>query len=347
MRRNIIICTGFIAAATIISSIFSYISNNVINVSMIYILSVLMIARYTDGYISGIVASVINTFFVNFMFTYPYMEFNFSLQGYPITFLCMLIVSTITSATTTQLKAQAAILNEREKLLMEAEKEKMRANLLRAVSHDLRTPLTSIIGTSSTYLENSSSLSDEEKYTLIQTIYDDSDWLLNMVENLLSITRIRSDNTQVTKSPEPLEEVVSEAVLRLRKRLPKASVKVLIPDDFIMIPMDATLIEQVLINLLENAYYHGNPDMPIHLTAYTDEKHAWFQVTDHGSGIPPEHLSTIFDGSIYDSKSTDSRKGMGIGLSICKTIISAHNGQITASNTEDGACFAFCLPLGG
>ena len=168
-----------------------------------------------------------------------------------------------------------------------------------------------------------------------------------MVENLLSITRIRSDNTQVTKSPEPLEEVVSEAVLRLRKRLPKASVKVLIPDDFIMIPMDATLIEQVLINLLENAYYHGNPDMPIHLTAYTDEKNAWFQVTDHGSGIPPEHLSTIFDGSIYDSKSTDSRKGMGIGLSICKTIISAHNGQITASNTEDGACFAFCLPLGG
>ena len=157
----------------------------------------------------------------------------------------------------------------------------------------------------------------------IQTIYDDSDWLLNMVENLLSITRIRSDNTQVTKSPEPLEEVVSEAVLRLRKRLPKASVKVLIPDDFIMIPMDATLIEQVLINLLENAYYHGNPDMPIHLTAYTDEKNAWFQVTDHGSGIPPEHLSTIFDGSIYDSKSTDSRKGMGIGLSICKTIISA------------------------
>lgn len=346
MRRNILICTGFVTAATVISSIFSYISSNVINVSMIYILSVLMIARYTDGYIPGIIASVISTLFVNFMFTYPYMEFNLSLRGYPITFLCMLTVSTITSATTTQLKAQAAILNEREKQLMEAEKEKMRANLLRAVSHDLRTPLTSIIGTSSTYLENASALSESEKHNLLQNIYDDSNWLLNMVENLLSITRIRDGNTQVTKTPEPLEEVVSEAVIRLRKRIPGASIKVQIPDDFIMIPMDATLIEQVLINLMENAYYHGNPKMPILLNTYIENGMAWFQVIDHGPGIPPEHLTTIFDGSIYNSKSTDSRKGMGIGLSICKTIISAHNGQITAKNTDDGACFTFSLPLG-
>ncbi len=347
MRRNILICAGFVTAATIVSTIFEYISHDVINVSMIYILSVLMIARYTDGYIPGIAASVISTIFVNFMFTYPYMEFNFSLQGYPVTFLAMLTVSTITSAATTQLKTQATILSEREKLLMEAEKEKMRANLLRAVSHDLRTPLTSIIGTSSAYLENFSDLPDSKKCDLVQTIYDDSNWLLNMVENLLSITRIRDEVTQVVKTHESLEEVVSEAVLRFRKRLPKACVKVQIPDEFIMIPMDATLIEQVLINLLENAYYHGNPDMPIHLTVYLSDQAAYFQVKDHGPGIPQESLADIFDGSVYNSKSVDSRKGMGIGLSICKTIISAHNGRIVASNAEDGACFTFCLPLGG
>lgn len=344
---NFLICTGFLTAATIAATVFSYISDSLINVSMFYILSVLMIARYTEGYIPGIIASVVCTIFVNLVFTYPYMELNFLMRGYPVTFLCMLTVATITSAATTRMKAQSIILNEREKLLMEAEKEKMRANLLRAISHDLRTPLTSIIGASSTYLENSAALSDNEKSALIQNIYDDSNWLLNMVENLLSITRIRNGNTQVTKIPEPLEEVVSEAVLRLKKRIPNVIIKVQIPDDFIMIPMDATLIEQVLINLMENAFYHGNPNMPIHLNTYIQGGLVWFQISDYGPGIPEDRLSTIFDGAAYTHQSTDSRKGMGIGLSICKTIISAHSGTITASNVTNGACITFSLPLGG
>ena len=345
--NNFLICTGFLVAATAVATVFSYISDSLINVSMFYILSVLMIARYTDGYVPGIIASIVCTVFINLVFTYPYMELNFHMRGYPITFLCMLTVATITSAATTRMKAQSIILNEREKLLMEAEKEKMRANLLRAISHDLRTPLTSIIGTSSTYLENSDTLSDSEKSALIQNISDDSNWLLNMVENLLSITRIRDGNTQVTRIPEPLEEVVSAAVLRLKKRIPTAIIKVQVPDDFIMIPMDATLIEQVLINLMENAFYHGNSNMPIHLNTYIQDNMAWFQVSDYGPGIPGDRLSTIFDGATYTSQSTDSRKGMGIGLSICKTIISAHNGKITASNIADGARITFNLPLGG
>ncbi len=345
--NNFLICTGFLVAATVAATVFSYISDSFISVSMFYILSVLMIARYTEGYIPGIIASVVCTIFVNLVFTYPYMELNFHMRGYPVTFLCMLTVATITSAATTRMKAQSIVLNEREKLLMEAEKEKMRANLLRAISHDLRTPLTSIIGTSSTYLENSATLSDSEKSALVQNIYDDSNWLLNMVENLLSITRIRDGNTQVTKIPEPLEEVVSEAVQRLKKRIPNAVIKVRIPDDFIMIPMDAMLIEQVLINLIENAFYHGNPNMPIYLNTYIEDNMARFQISDYGPGIPEDRLSTIFDGASYACQSTDSRKGMGIGLSICKTIISAHSGTITASNATNGACITFSLPLGG
>ncbi len=344
--RNFGVSLGFLTAATAAAGLLSRFSSNMVNVSMIYILSVLMIARYTDGYIPGIAASVINTFFVNLVFTYPYMELNFSLEGYPATFLCMLAISVITSAATSRMKEQSLILSEREKLLMEAEKEKMRANLLRAISHDLRTPLTSIIGTSTAYLENSDALSDSDKKAMVQNIHEDSNWLLNMVENLLSVTRIRDGESKVSKTPEPLEEVVSEAVQRFRKRLPDALVTVKVPEDFIMIPMDATLIEQVLINLLENAYYHGNPRKPITLNAFIQDGMACFQVSDHGPGIPVQNLSSIFDGSVYTAKSSDSRKGMGIGLSICKTIISAHSGSIEAANLSDGACFTFSLPLG-
>ena len=121
------------------------------------------------------------------------------MTGYPITFVAMFSISSITSAITSNMKTQARVLAEREKMLMEAEKEKMRANLLRAISHDLRTPLTSIIGSSTVYLENGSSLPEVEKNALVRHILEDSNWLLNMVENLLSVTRINNETAKVTK----------------------------------------------------------------------------------------------------------------------------------------------------
>ena len=133
---------------------FFYYGKNTTSVAIIYVLSVMLVARYTVGYASGIVASLFGVGFVNYVFTYPYMTLNFTIDGYPVTFVGMTVVSVITSAMTTKFKKQSQMLNEREKLLMEAEKETMRANLLRAVSHDLRTPLTAIIGLASTYLEN-------------------------------------------------------------------------------------------------------------------------------------------------------------------------------------------------
>ena len=230
---------------------------------------------------------------------------------------------------------------------MEAEKEKMRANLLRAVSHDLRTPLTSIIGTSSAYLDSGSSLTEEERRSMVQTIYDDSNWLLHMVENLLSVTRIRQTDAHVSTTLEPVEEVVSEAVSRLKKRLPGARIRVSTPEDFIMAPMDATLIEQVIINLLENGIYHSGSDAPMELTVTAEQKNAVFRIRDHGHGIREDLLPNIFDGYADTATSSgDSRKGMGIGLSICKTIIMAHDGDIWAENLPDGALFTFTLPLG-
>lgn len=345
--HNILITITLLAAATAGTGMLVYSTQNTTNISIVYMLAVMLIARFSHGYVPGIIASLFAVVFVNFVFTYPYMELDFTLEGYPLTFVGMLLISSITSTTTTHLKEKNKIINEREKMLMEAEKEKMRANLLRAISHDLRTPLTSIIGTSSTYLENRNTLGDEEKADMVQTIYDDSNWLLNMVENLLSVTRIRDDNTCVNKTLEPLEEVVSEAVQRFRKRLPEAQVTVSIPDEFIMIPLDATLIEQVIINLLENAYYHSNSTEPITFQITSDKADASFSVIDQGDGIKEPYLPTIFDGYTPAANTeSDSHKGMGIGLSICKTIIMAHGGEIYADNHEHGAVFTFTLPLG-
>lgn len=217
---NILFTSLILAAATFLAYLFFYLGKNTTSVAIIYILAVVFISRYTQGYVPGIISSFVGVICVNYIFTYPFMKFNFTIDGYPVTFLGMIIIASLISTMTSHLKLQNRIINEREKLLMEAEKEAMRANLLRAISHDLRTPLTGIIGASSAYLENQENLSEKEKTAFVKNIYDDSNWLLNMVENLLTITRIRASNTAIHKTSELLEEVVSESVQRLRKRLP-------------------------------------------------------------------------------------------------------------------------------
>ncbi|MEF9840608.1 MAG: DUF4118 domain-containing protein, partial [Lachnospiraceae bacterium] len=175
-----------LAAATLISFLFfHFATHNTENIGLVYILALVLIARFTSSYLPGILASIVCVICVNFLFTYPFFSLNFNLGGYPLSFVVMLAISLTTSATTSNLKQQATVIAEREQLLLEAEKEKMRSNLLRAVSHDLRTPLTSIIGSSAAYLENETVLNVQEKQELVQHIHEDSNWLLNMVENLL------------------------------------------------------------------------------------------------------------------------------------------------------------------
>lgn len=154
---------------------------------------------------------------------------------------------------------------ERQQVLMDKEKEQLRGNLLRGISHDLRTPLTGIIGASSALLENEARISPESRRQLLEDIDEDANWLLHMVENVLSITRINQEEGGIQKVPEAMEEVVAQAANRCRKRLPGLLLRVYAPDEFLMAPMDGTLIEQVLINLIENAYRYGDNQKPINV----------------------------------------------------------------------------------
>ena len=340
-----LLCLG---VSTLLAYMFFHFGHkNSANIALIYILALIVIALNTTGYLYGIAASVFCVACVNTIFTYPYFKMDFTLDGYPVTFLGMLAISIVTSTVTTRMKQQKAALDEREHKLAEADKERIRANLLRAVSHDLRTPLTSIIGSSASYLEDYQKLTEEERLELVSNINEDSHWLLNMVENLLTVTRIRNDSASVNKSLEPVEEVMSEAVFRLKKRIPDANIRVLLPEEFVMIPMDATLIEQVLVNLMENAVFHAGSTEPIECRAEIGRDTVTFFVTDQGVGIDEDKLETIFDGTGQtENSSADGHKGMGIGLSICKTIIVAHGGTISARNLERGAQFGFTLPRG-
>lgn len=342
--HNILIMVAYLSIATLLSYLFfTAAPQNLANVSLFYILALILIARSTDGYWYGLITSIISVICINFLYTYPYFKVNFTLAGYPVTFVGMLTISIFTSTMTTMLKQQSQIIAEREKIIMENEKEKMRATLLRAISHDIRTPLTSIISATSSYLDHSEDFKKEDIEKLISHVQDDSNWLLHMVENLLSVTRIQDEKKTVTKTQEIVEEVVSEAVLRVKKRLPNAKILVEIPEDYLLVPMDAMLIEQVIINLLENAITHSQSKQPVELLVTEETDSVTFHVVDYGIGIDEAILPHIFDAHTI-SKTSDSHKGMGIGLSICKTIIVAHNGTILAINHENGAEFQFTLP---
>ena len=308
-------------------------------VSMIFVLVVVLVARLTDGYAYGAAASFVGVVCVNYIFTYPYWEFNFTISGYPLTFLTMFTVSLIVSALTSQIKRQ-------EQLRVETDRETMRANLLRAVSHDLRTPLTSIVGSASAILENDALLPPQQKTALLRNVRSEAQWLIRMVENLLSITRMGDGTARLSKELEAAEEVLSSVAGKFQQRFPGIQLTLTAPREALFVPMDAILIEQVLMNLLENAAAHGQSSA-ILLSAERQSAGAVFTVRDNGLGIPEEILPEIFSPALPSKlHAGDDRRNMGIGLSVCSSIVKAHGGSMSACNVrEGGAMFRFTLPM--
>ena len=305
--RMLLLLGAAVAVCSVLSRVHD--DNNPFAV-LIFVLAVAIVALVTNGYVWGVLASVIGVFCVNYMFTYPFWSFDMSITGYPLTFVVMLVVSVVISTLTTRVK-------QTERLRYEIESEKLRADLLRALSHDLRTPLASIEGADSLLLEQPD-LSEAERRTLLEQIRQETRWLTRITENMLSVTRMAGEQVSLHRTDEVVEEIVDSAVMKLRRSRNALPVTVIRPQEILTAPMDATLMEQVILE-------------------------------DDGAGFPPELLPQLFDRKLLPQPRScaDGRRGLGLGLTLCSAIIKAHGGRMTAENRpEGGARVCLWLPAG-
>lgn len=336
--KDIIFTVCVLAVASVVGFLLTKIRGDCY-VQLLFILCVVFISRFTNGYLCGLISSLAGTLAVNYAFTYPYFKLDFSVADYTISFAVMLTVSVIIGMTTTRLKDQ-------NKIQAEIDREKMSGNLLRAISHDIRTPLTSISGAVQGIIENRSKLDEDQLMSLLYDVRDEADRLVKMVENILTVTRIREQTGEIPKTLEAAEEIIAEAVRKFRKNR-NIPVEIEIPGELLMIPMDPFLIEQVILNIMENSVIHGGATL-IALSLEDENGIAVFRISDNGRGISEKMKNKLFSGYFIhaDEKEGDAKMNMGIGLSVCSTIISAHGGSISAGNTpEGGAEFTFTLPL--
>ena len=237
---------------------------------------------------------------------------------------------------------------EKESAAVLAKNERLRANLLRAISHDLRTPLTSISGNASNLMSNYDKLDDEMRMQIFTDIFNDSQWLISLVENLLSVTRIEEGRMNFNMSVELMDEVIEEAMRHINRKSTEHNISVEYKDELILARMDARLIIQVIINIVDNAIKYTPAGSEIRITAEKQEYTVSVRISDNGAGIPDSIKPRVFE-MFFTGESTiaDNRRSLGLGLSLCKSIINAHGGEITLTdNTPHGSVFTFTLPSG-
>ena len=293
-------------------------------VPMIFVFGVFLISLKTHGYCYGITSAIVSVFAVNFAFTYPYYVFDFFVEESILSAVIMLAVAVSTSTLNSRIRDQ-------EKLRAESEKERMRGNLLRAISHDLRTPLTSIYGSSSTLISKYDALPKEQQLKLLGEIQEDSEWLIRMVENLLSVTRIDGAKVEVVKTPTVLDELIDSVLMKFSKKHPNQKVITQIPEEFVDIPMDSLLIEQVLLNLLENAVDAVKDLLPenkpyVKMLTKVKNKKLLIEISNPYSN-EIQRREKVF----YSTK----HEGFGIGTASVAEVVQRMGGYVVF-NTEEG-----------
>lgn len=363
LPRNILVTVLLLCGAYLVSGILITHTGGENNSALVFVLAIVLISLLTSGYFFGIAASIVGGYCINYYFMYPYAQFSLSYSGYPVAMLSMVLISCVVCALTSRVKLQAAEAVRREKnskalyelnaklsaekasIELQSARETIRGNILRAVSHDLRTPLTAISGTASVLL--ASPEVSEKNIPMLRDIKSDADALIVMVENLLSVTRIQDGTMPLKKHEEMLEEVAGDAILTTRRRFPQAKVALDLSEDILYLPMEPMLIKQVMVNLLENSIRHSGDTEHIRLHLFRQDDWAVVEVRDRGKGLPPEVCQAVQSAQpLPRDLAGDSTRGMGIGLSVCQSIIKAHGGFFAAGNDpEGGAVFRFGLPM--
>lgn len=324
---------------------------------LVYIVGVLCCAAVTHGYLYSILCAVASMMLFNYFYTEPLRTFAISSKN-DVTLLAFFLVAAVISASMTARFRQALrvsqenerraeqLFREKEGARMEAQQAKLKSDLLRSIGHDLRTPLTGIQCAGSYLAEHGGELPPADVKRLAGDITEQVSWLITLVENILYMTRIDNRRLEVSKQPEVVDDVVSEAVSHI-PALETRTLTVSLPEQVIEVPMDGKMIVQVLVNLLDNAARHTPADCPIRVSVAQEGANAVFSVEDAGPGIREDQRNRIFDSFVTSGKiGPDGRRGVGLGLAICRAVVQAHGGTIAVDDSPlGGARFTFTLPM--
>jgi two-component system sensor histidine kinase KdpD len=310
------------------------------NVLMLYLVGVLWIAATFDR-VAAVVASVFAVLAFDFLFVPPYYTLTVHDQQYLVTFAGMLITALLISTLTHRVRMQAENVREAWE---RAEAEFLRNTLLSGISHELRTPLASITGAASALNEAGESLSMDQKRELLETIAGESERMERLIHKLLDMTRVESGGLVLNKQWQPLQEPLGAALHHLDRRLKGREVRIDLPADLPMVQFDAIGIEQVMANLIENALEHTPTSGVIDVSARAANGEVMVEIADRGPGLPTGMERRVFE-KFFRVRPKEASAGIGLGLAICKGIIEAHGGQISATNRAGGgAAFRFTLP---
>lgn len=338
-------CVGAASLAGFIPDRFGMGGTSIV---IVYVLFVQLAALLTASRAAGFAASALSVFLFNYLFTEPQLSLAAWGVEYPWAFAVMFAVALVSGWTAVELRYEAELMRERNVALKKSEKaadqvrnEQVRVSILRSISHDLRTPLTAIVGNADMLLDEGAGLDEAERRRLLQDIRSDAAWLTSTVQNVLTVTRLTDGQVEPQKTVELVDDLFEEALRRSAPVLEGHDVRVSTPDEPLLVEVDPQLMVQLLTNLLANAAEHTQAGSSIELAARREGAHVVCAVADDGPGIPEEDRAHAFDAfwtKRTGAEAQGSCRGTGIGLSVCKAVAQAHGASIEIKDADPHGC---------
>lgn len=311
-------------------------------VVIVIVLGVLLCAILTEGPGYSLMASLVSILSYNFFLIAPRFSLQIDGRDYAGTILAMFVFALLASYLVTNLRTSYRLSSEAN---LVAEREQLRANLLRSVSHDLRTPLTSITGNADMLLDDEADLSPEVRKRLLSDIYHDATWLQGVVENLLAVTKLENGNVTLRTDIELVDDVIEEAMRHVSRDACLHNITVVPSSELLLARLDPQVVVQVIVNLVNNAIEHTPEGSNIVISSERKGDFVAVTIEDDGPGINKTDKDQVFELFYTGSSAADAGRSVGLGLSLCRSIVRAHGGQIwLEDNDPHGSRFIFTLP---